>query len=191
MTQTASNANTASREQIDHFIQSGQYAAAQLMLASLWRQSASPATAGFVLSRFEKLRPDLPLVSCRLAVLRSFTVEPVIPLLRACAFVGGIDLNVQIGDFNSYSQEILNPQSSLYQNQPQAVILAVQTVDIAPDLWERFADLDAGAIEEAIKRVQGEFEALVKSFRARSAAHLIIHSLQHPPTPAYGVLDHK
>ncbi len=43
-----------------------------------------------------------------------FVIEPVLPLLRAMAFLGGIDLDVQIGSFNAYSQEILDERSSLY-----------------------------------------------------------------------------
>ena len=48
------------------------------------------------------------LTPCRLAILRSFTVEPVVPLLRAAAFLGGIDLTVKTGEFNAYAQEILD-----------------------------------------------------------------------------------
>ena len=47
-----------------------------------------------------------------------------------------IDLTVHVGDFNTYAQEILDPASPLYTSwNPDIVVLAVHTRDIAPELW--------------------------------------------------------
>ena len=43
------------------------------------------ANAQFVLKQAAPIREQLLLVPCRLAILRSFTVEPVVPILRALA----------------------------------------------------------------------------------------------------------
>ena len=74
----------------------------------------SLTSASFLVSYYEQLRPKLNLLSCRLAVLRSFTVEPMVPLLRAAAFNAGIDLALHLSDFNAHAQEILDSQSALY-----------------------------------------------------------------------------
>src|ERR1700758_192624 len=95
------------RSEADRLIASGSGELASSCLAELWRKEASSAVAPFVVSRFEQLRGTLPSVAYRVAVLRSFTVEPAIPLLRAESFVWGIDLIVQVGDFNAFAQEIL------------------------------------------------------------------------------------
>jgi FkbH-like protein len=134
-------------------------------LGEMWRSDPGPAAAGFVVSRFEKLRGVVPLMPYRFAILRSFTVEPVIPVLRAAAFVSGLDLTVHLGDFNAYAQEILDPSSGLYAFEPQAVVLAVQSYEIQ-------------ALREWIK-----------VFRQRSKAHLILHTLESAPIPSRGVLD--
>src|SRR6476620_70566 len=126
------------REEIEELIAGNQAGAAAQQLTKLWRVENNPAAAAFVVSRFEKLRGQVPLTSFKLAILRSFTVEPVLPLLRASAFSSGIDLTVHTGDFNAYAQEILDSDSSLYHQRPDTVILAVQTVDVAPDLWRDF-----------------------------------------------------
>src|SRR5258708_389664 len=101
----------------------------------------------------------------RLAILRSFTVEPAVPLLRACAFSVGIDLTVQLGDFNAYAQELLDAGSSLYRFEPQAVILAVQSYE--PDALRTW----------------------LRVFRERSSAHLILHTVEAPAVTRRGVLD--
>ena len=123
------------REEIDQLIDSGEATKASMLLDQLWRQNPSPALAGFVVSCFERLRPKLAPVSCRIAILRSFTVEPIIPLLRAGAIANGFDLIVQVGDLNAYAQEVLDPTGNLYHFSLDIVILAVQTRDVAPELW--------------------------------------------------------
>lgn len=177
------------RTQIDEAIAAGDATAAAALLAEFWRGDSSGAGAGFVVGRFEKLRDKLPLTRCKLTILRSFTVEPVVPLLRAMAFVAGIDLTVQIGDFNTYAQEIIDPNSKVYEFTPDVVILAAQARDLAPPLWDRFADLEPAEVEKAVEQTIANVAQLAQQFRQRSQAALVIHTLERPTWPAMGVLD--
>jgi FkbH-like protein len=140
-------------------------------------------------ARYEKLRSHVPLATYRVAILRSFTVEPLVPMLRAAAFANGIDLTVQVGGFNTYAQEILDEASDLYRFEPQAVILAVDTRSLAPELWSEFADLDPNGSAAVVARVSQQYRDWVTAFRQRSDAHLILHTLAPPPRPAFGVHD--
>src|SRR5580698_4615786 len=124
---TTDRQGTDLRGEADRLIAAGNSDLAALSLAELWRKDSKAATASFVVSRFERLRDKLPLTPYRVAILRSFTVEPVVPLLRADAYARGIDLTVHVGDFNTFAQEILDSASSLYRFKPDAVILAAQT----------------------------------------------------------------
>jgi FkbH-like protein len=177
------------RGEADRLIAAGNSDLAALSLAELWRKDSKAATASFVVSRFERLRDKLPLTPYRVAILRSFTVEPVVPLLRADAYARGIDLTVHVGDFNTFAQEILDSASSLYRFKPDAVILAAQTSDLAPDLTDRYADLIADAASEAVRRVSNSFEQWIRGFRQHSAAAFIVHSLELPLRASAGVLD--
>jgi FkbH-like protein len=177
------------RKEIDDFIAAGSANLAALRLSELWRKEGGTGTAAFVVSRYEKLRENLQLSKYRLAILRSFTLEPLLPLLRATAFVNGIDLTVHLGDFNAYAQAVLDQESSLYKFAPDAVILAVRTADIAPDLWQEYADLDADGVREAVKRVSNSFQQWIRAFRERSQAALIVHNLEQPARPSAGLLD--
>jgi len=71
------------RSEIDHLIADGDSAPASLLLRELWTRDSSSSAASFVVSRYEQLRPQLNLLPYRLVMLRSFTVEPMVPLLRA------------------------------------------------------------------------------------------------------------
>jgi FkbH-like protein len=187
MTTTTQTPNL--RSEVDQFIASGSADLAAASLAELWRKEPGTAVAPFVVARFEQLRGKVPMVSLRTALLRSFTLEPAVPLVRAEAFLRGIDLSVKIGDFNAFAQEILDPGSSLYKFDPQAVILAVRTPDAAPDLWNHYADLAPDAIVGVIERVSESFAQWIRAFRERSSAALIVHSLDVPARPSSGVLD--
>ncbi len=177
------------RQEIDRLIASGDTEAAFRRLADLGQMESTLATASFLLARYEKLRNARNFTPHRLAILRSFTLEPVIPLLRAAAYAWDIDLTVQLGDFNAYPQEILDGSSSLYSFKPDTVILAVQTRDIAPELQNTFADLEPGAVAQSIERVTAPFEAWIRAFRERSQANLIVHTLELPASPSLGILD--
>jgi FkbH-like protein len=177
------------RTEADRLISAGSAQPASACLSDLWRKEANSVAAAFVVSRFEQLRGKLPLLAYRLAVLRSFTLEPAIPLFRAEAFVRGIDLSVKVGDFNAYPQEILDPGSSLYRFAPDAVILAARTVDLAPDLWRQYPDLAPEAVTSAIERVSASLGQWIRVFREHSSAALIIHSLELPARPSTGLLD--
>jgi FkbH-like protein len=179
------------RQEIDHHIASNAAALAAARLGELWQKEASPSTAGFVVSRYERLRSCVSLLSHRAFILRSFTIEPVIPLLRAAAFVNGIDLIVQTGDFNAYAQEILDPASRLYQFEPDIGIWALQTRDVAPELWEQYADLSPAEATGIISRVVTLFRDLIQTFRSHSQAPLIVHTLEMPPFVSQGILDRQ
>src|SRR5947208_16254085 len=136
------------RQEIERRIAGADAAGAARSLAELSFKDHSASTAWFACSRYEQLRPKLNLLPCRLAILRSFTVEPMVPLLRAAAFSAGIDLTVRLSEFNAHAQEILDSASALYDFAPDVVILAVQTRDAAPDLWRDFPALTSERSEE-------------------------------------------
>ena len=177
------------RKEIDQHLAGGNWQAAHAGLHQFWNAERSSSAASYVIACYEKLRPFLRLIPCRVAILRSFTLEPVVPLLRATALLGGIDVTVHVGGFDTYAQQILDPDSDLYKFNPDTVILAVQTRDIAPELWENFTDRSSeeqsGCAEE-LNRTLGEWAQI---FRSRSAANLIIHNFEKPALPSTGVLD--
>lgn len=154
------------RARIEDDLDGGRWGLARQHIATLWERDPTMAAAGYLLRCQERMRGHVALVPYRVAVLRSFTVEPLVPLLRAGAFAGGIDLAVHVGGFNAYGQEILDPDSSLYRFQPAMAILAVQA-----------GDLSAG-----LERAAAGFREYVEAFRAHSDAALVVHDLEGPGT---------
>jgi FkbH-like protein len=178
------------RQEIESYLEQHDWARAHSSLARLWQLERKAATAAYVLSCYERLRGQGLLVSSRVAFLRSMTIEPLMPILRATALVSGIDLTTYVGQFNAYAQEILDPASALYRFQPDIVVWAVQTRDLAFDLWERFADLSEAQLRTCCERIRGEIVCWVQSFRSRSNAHLLVHTFEKP-VPSQGILDRQ
>src|SRR5262245_5988210 len=92
------------REGVDRAIAKGDVSAAASMLASAWELEPGSALAGFVSSRYDRIAGHLGLLPQRWAILRSFTVEPLVSLLKAGAYAAGIALETHLGEFNAYAQ---------------------------------------------------------------------------------------
>jgi FkbH-like protein len=179
----------AMRADIERHLANHEWLAARTALEHFWNCNPCSGLATYVCSAFERFGEHLAYPRCRLAILRSFTVEPVIPLLRAAAWVNRIELTVRIGGFNAYSQEILLPGSWLYEYAPDLVILAIQTQDIAPTLWEQTADSSDAELRQTAHQVLEDLESLIHTFRSRSTAGLLIHTLEVPHPLNRGILD--
>jgi len=177
------------RKDIDHLIASGKESAASRSLIELWNQDRTVAGAEFITSRYEVLRDRLSMVPFRLAILRNCTLEPVISLVRAGAFVNGIDLTVHLGGYNTYVDEIRDKNSAMYRFAPNAAILAVEVSEVAPDLWWGYSDLTTAQRKDAIGRTVKIFSDCVSAFRKACSASLIIHTAKNPLTASQGILD--
>jgi len=179
------------RAEIGAAIERKQYAAAQAGLEVLWSGAASPVLAPYVTSSYGRIAPHLHLTPFRLAILRSYAVEPLIPVLRAAACAHRIDLKVTAGGYNSYVQEILDTTNPVYREPNNAIFLSLQAADIVPELWDGYADLDSGDVNRIVARTQDDFTSWVRTLRASTAAHIVLQTLEIPATSACGELDHQ
>src|SRR5439155_7162913 len=100
----------------------------------------------------------------------------------------GMSVQIQVGGFNSYAQEILYPRSSLYSFNPDIVFLAVQARDLVPDLWERFAELKPEMVQSSVERASIDLNCWVDNIRRRSAASIVLQTLETPFVPNRGIL---
>jgi FkbH-like protein len=132
---------------------------------------------------------DVPAKPLRLFILRSTTLEQVVPVLQAKAFLLGIRLQTAMGGFNQYQQEVLDPSSALYSHAPQVIILAVRLADLAPELVSDYAVLtrdQAAAAADGVLQIMGD---LVRTLRSRTKATILVQNFEVPAFAAYGVFD--
>lgn len=146
------------------------------------------ATAQFVINTLRQFPTASTRPVVRLAILRSFTIEPVIPFLCAGAALDGVEARVQVSDFNTYAQDILNPGSSLYSFAPDIVLLALQTRDALPRVWSRWTD-DPRAAEQDAEDLVESLSSLVARLREQMSARVLIQGFEQPTWTSAGALD--
>jgi len=157
------------------------------ILAEMWRAKPGQLTAGQILGCRDALLPRLK--PFRISLARSYTLEPLLPLLRARALLEGVDLSITLGEFNNFGAELFDASSALLKPQPDALFLALQTRDVAPKLWTDFPGLDAAAAQKLVDETVGFYQGLIGGFRRASAAPLILQGLEAPARRAFGALD--
>src|SRR6267378_6476776 len=176
------------RAVVDAAIRNQDESKAVARLDQLLREAPSIANAVFVVDRMRKVGTRKPRVTMRLAILRSFTVEPMVPLLKAAAILYGLDLEIWVGGFNTYAQELLDAGSALYTFQPNVVFLAVQARDLVPELWAGIG-VESGGGAASVQRVDNAVRDWIAVFRSHSRADVVVQNLEVPDTPSRGILD--
>jgi FkbH-like protein len=174
---------------IDDAISGGRAAEALADMRLLYSQSPTLANAQFVLSRLPRVSKLTRRVSARVAFLRSFTIEPVIPHLRASAGLHGVDLEIKVGDFNTYVRDMLSPASFLTEFESEIVVVAAQTRDVIPELWPESGSIRDAEMDRAAEERFEQLRAGILEVRAHGSAAVIVHNLEMPDRPAAGILD--
>ena len=174
---------------VDAAIADGQWHIATADLERLFDRAPRLASARFVTDRLARIPAALPRTQCRIAFLRSFTLEPVLPLLGAAALLRGVDVTTYVGDFNRYAQELLDPRSPLDRFEPDVVVLAVQTRDLLPELCDNASHLSGAQAEHLVQRALGDLRGWLGAYRERSRAHVVVHNFEVPEQPDAGILD--
>ena len=158
------------------------------LLRRYYAEQPSPARASAVIARLGKPGLAAGLRKQRVAVLRSFTVEPALQLLRASALCHGLDLDLRPGGFGAWAQEMLEP-SWLRGLDPDVVLVAVQTRDLVPEIWERFPDLTPEQVAGQLSAASAQLAQGLRRVRLSTRAAVVICNFEQPERPATGLLD--
>lgn len=150
-------------------------------------------TAYVAASRFaDRLDREIAeLVPARVALLGSFTLDPIVPILKARALSSRILAEIYVGQFNVWQQEVLSEQSGLRRFNPDVIFLALRAEDLAPDLVYRFLGLSDAEIRAEVANATAALESFLGALRQWSRAKVVVHSLASPVFPVLGILDHE
>src|SRR5580700_4393410 len=128
---------------------------------TLLAASGKPADVMFCASTFagmaDALAQQPQARKLKTYLVRSVTVEPIVPFLTTEAVLSNYVLDLRIGGYGSYVDEMLNSGSALAQAKPDLVLIVLDLDDIAgklPDLCAsgKGANVDA-EIEESLARM--------------------------------------
>ena len=119
-------------------------------------------------------------------VVRSVTVEPMLPYFMTEAVLSNYVLDLQIGGYGSYVDEMLNPQSALAKFKPDAVFVLLDLEDIAGRLPDLCADGIGEVVETEIENSLAQIAQLLKSFRSGNSARILFQGCVVPDLTSLG-----
>lgn len=125
-------------------------------------------------------------VKTRVALLGNSTTSQLSTLLDLFLFALNIDAEIYEAPYGLMRQEVLDPDSGLYQFAPQFVFIASTRRDVgaAPRAGDSHE-----AVEAMAEAAGAEWEALWRMLRDRLDCQIIQNNFDAPPWRAFGNLD--
>jgi FkbH-like protein len=152
--------------------------------------SNKPADAMFCASAFagiaDALKSQLGAKRLRAYVVRSVTIEPILPFLTTEAVLSNYVLDLQIGGYGSYVDEMLNPQSALAKFKPDIVFVLLDLEDIAGRLPDLCADGIGEGVEAEMEESVARVAQLLRSFRSGNSARIVFQGCVVPDLTSLG-----
>ncbi len=134
----------------------------------------------------ELLQQQLRTRPLKTFIVRSVTLEPIVPFLAVEAVLANFTLDLHLGGYGSFFEEMLNPQSALGKLKPDLVLVLLDLEDIAGRLPDLCADGVGSGVEGELAEALARMEQLLRSFRANSAARLVVSGFVVPDTTSLG-----
>ena len=152
--------------------------------------SSKPADVMFCASSFgavaDAIKGQLGAKRLKTYVVRSVTVEPIVPYLATEAVLANYLLDLHVGGYGSYVDEMLNPQSALAKFKADLVLVVLDLEDVAGRLPDLCADGIGAEVEAEIEECVARMGQLLRSFRAGNSARLLLQGLVVPDLTSLG-----
>jgi len=152
--------------------------------------SAKPSDVSFCASQLagiaDQLKQRPGVKALRTYIVRSVTLEPAVPHITTAAYFSNCVLDLELGGYGSYADELLNPQSALARYKPDLVLVLLDMEELAGRLPELCADGIGAAVEAEIDECAARVARLLGSFRSRSSARLLLQGLVVPDRTSLG-----
>jgi len=129
------------------------------------------------------------LESVRIAVLASFTAEPILAFLQCELARRGLWPETYFGPFNSVGRELLDSGSGCLAFAPDVVFVMQLLEDVSPAISRDFLTLDDAGVDDEILEVVSGLEAQLDGFAGRSSASVILHNFPAWGHPARGIYE--
>ncbi|MBL7055947.1 HAD family hydrolase [Candidatus Woesearchaeota archaeon] len=127
----------------------------------------------------------------KIALLSSSTINGIKETLCVQCYQLGIFPEFYVGNYDQYSQEILDANSKLYKFKPDLVILSIDTRSIFGDYYLLPYDMDDNGRKKFVENKVKETTSLIKNLQKKSGSRLILHNFEVPSFSPLGILENK
>lgn len=161
-------------------------AAGRCLLAA----SSKPSDVMFCASSFaaaaEDIHTQIGARKLRTYLIRSVTVEPILPFLTTEAVLSNYILDLRVGGYGSYVDEMLNSSSALAQAKPDLVLIVLDLEEIAGNLPDLCASGKSVSVEAEIEESIARTAQLLRGFRSNSPARMVLQGVVVPDITSLG-----
>ena len=123
------------------------------------------------------------------ALLSTFTCELLQPYIVVEAAAQGMITQPYFGPWNQLDQQVFDDASSLYESDPDVVVIAARIEELAPSLTDGFVSLSVTQIDHELENIQQRIRSLLEGLRARTSANILVFNFAPPPILAAGLTD--
>ena len=148
-----------------------------------------PTDTHVLATAFRKLRAPLLALGHRplkTFIVRSVTVEPILPALHVEAALRGLLLDIETGGFGSYMDDLLNPASPLALGKPDLIFVLLDLEDIAGQLPATCARGHLPEITDEVETSAARVAQMLQTFRASNPGRLILQGCALPSHTSLG-----
>jgi FkbH-like protein len=152
--------------------------------------STKPADVMFCASALAKggaaIQEQLGARRLRTYIVRTVTVEPILPQLITAAALSNYLLDVEIGGYGSYMDEMLNPDGGLAKYKPDLVLVLLDLEDVAGRLPGLCADGSGRDVDADIDESLTRLGQMLRGLRGLGNAKILVQGFVIPDTTSLG-----
>lgn len=145
----------------------------------------------YIKSYRELVSPSSDLRKIKLAILSSSTIHGLREILTVKSRQHGLYLNVFMGGYNQYAQDILNDKGKLYEFQPDIVVLFVDTRSLMGDLYFDFYQYTIDERKTSLNSKIQFMQNLINIMKTKLSAKIVVHNFEVPLISPLGIIDNK
>lgn len=157
----------------------------------LVRGSSKPAQdTAFCASSLDRLTEELVAGGhgrrLKTFIVRSVTVEPVLPFLKVEAAFFGLLLDLELGGYGAYVDDLMNAKGELARGSPELILVLLDLEDVAGSLADACVTGPEADVEEAVGAAARRLEQMLRSLRSFSSARILVQGFVVPDRTALG-----
>ncbi len=162
---------------------------------NFFSKNLSLSSAKTFVKKVKKLLSQSPqtndLKPIKIAIIGNVTLQTFKPFLEAQCILAGAQVEFFFGGYDLFAQEMVNPNSELYEFNPKLTFLFLDAQTLIPELFDNFFEIDP---EKRIKLCRDKFEtiqSLAETFLSRSQSALAISNFFLPRSFLMGTHDNR
>lgn len=127
----------------------------------------------------------------RIAILRNYTVEILVPVLRGEVALQSTFPDVYVGEYDNVLQEVMQRESSLYTFNPDVINVSICLQNLSPKLTHEYTSLSYAQIIDEVDRIRNFYANVIGAVRENTNAAVLIENLYREPVACAGILDYQ